>query len=176
MGSRLRPFFRTSPRCSRRPTTRYRPVGSTLIALPASATVIPGRSRISASSCSSRRPGALRRRPRFARVPLSALARAARRRRRAGSSGAPLAFVGAAAALRRRVRAARAGCRRHIDAEALGDDLKLAVLSDCGLELLQALGNALLGVTELIENRHGTLLTLRAWSDLVPRLSMRKTH
>src|SRR3954471_9441567 len=89
-GSRLRPVLRTSPRCSRRPTTRYRPVGSTLIALPASATVMPGRSRISARSCSSRRPGAVRRRPRIAGVAPSALAGAVRRRRRA-EADAPLA-------------------------------------------------------------------------------------
>jgi energy-coupling factor transporter ATP-binding protein EcfA2 len=53
-GSRARPRLRSSPRPSRRCTTRYRPVGSTPSALPASATVTPGRSRTRASSCCSR--------------------------------------------------------------------------------------------------------------------------
>src|SRR3954451_12026176 len=156
MGSRLRPVFRTSPRCSRRPTTRYRPVGSTLIAFPASATVIPGRSRMRASNCSSRLPGCVRRPAREAVVPL-ALVDAVRRRPPA-EEVVPLGFAGAAEGLRRRDRRARAGARRHLDAEALGDDFELAILGHGGLELLQAFGDALLGVAQIIENRHGTLL------------------
>jgi hypothetical protein len=47
----------------------------------------------------------------------------------------------------------------RIDAEPARDLLNVAVLVDGGLELLQALSNALLGVAKLIENGHGTLLT-----------------
>src|SRR3954452_1211607 len=105
--SRLRPVLRTSPRCSRRPTTRYRPVGSTLIALPASATVMPGRSRMRASNCSSRLPGCVRRPAGEAVAPL-ALVDAVRRPPPA-EGVVPLGFAGAPEGLRRRDRRARAG-------------------------------------------------------------------
>jgi len=42
-----------------------------------------------------------------------------------------------------------------VDAEPLCDLFELAVLGHSGLELLETLGDALLGVTELIENGHG---------------------
>jgi hypothetical protein len=64
-GSKWRPDVRTAPRCSRRRTSRYRPVGSTPSSVPSSRTVMPGRNRTSSRTCSSRRPGrALRRDPR----------------------------------------------------------------------------------------------------------------
>src|SRR3954463_15172773 len=95
-----------------------------------------------------------------------------------GRRAAPLGGRGAPATSRRSRRAiGRRGRRRrlapacprggggrrgrHVDAEALGHRFKLAVLRPCGLELLEALGDALLGVAEIVEDRHGTLLTSR---------------
>jgi hypothetical protein len=86
-----------------------------------------------------------------------AAASARRRRRRLDRARRPLRRRPRRPATARPARARRCDLARGgtVDAKPLGDRFELAVLGHGGLELLQTLSDALLGVAKLIKNGHG---------------------
>jgi len=59
--------------------------------------------------------------------------------------------------------------RRRVDAEALGHDRRLAILGHGRLELLEALGDALLGVAKFVQDGEPRVATVRVVNARWPR-------